>query len=129
MESPRIPLPPGQSGPSELDELLDEELLLDELLLDEELLELDEELLLDELLLELLEELELLLDDELELDELELLEELLELDELELLLLDELLESESSPSGTPPLVYIMTALKYPRYPGSANCMTPTLPSP
>ena len=108
MESPRIPLPPGQSGPSELDELLDEELLLDELLLDEELLELDEELLLDELLLEL--------------------EELL-LDELELLLLDELLESESSPSGTPPLVYIMTALKYPRYPGSANCMTPTLPSP
>ena len=128
MESPRIPLPPGQSGPSELDELLD-----DELLLDEELLELDEELLLDELLLELLDELELLLDDELELDELELLEELLELDELELLLLDELLddelESESSPSGTPPLVYIMTALKYPRYPGSANCMTPTFPSP
>ena len=125
MESPRIPLPPGQSGPSELDELLD-----DELLLDEELLELDEELLLDELLLELLDELlELLLDDELELDELELLEELLELDELELLLLDDELESESSPSGTPPLVYIMTALKYPRYPGSANCMTPTLPSP
>ena len=118
MESPRIPLPPGQSGPSELDELLDEELL-----------ELDEELLLDELLLELLDELELLLDDELELDEFELLEELLELDELELLLLDDELESESSPSGTPPLVYIMTALKYPRYPGSANCMTPTLPSP
>ena len=124
MESPRIPLPPGQSGPSELDELLDDELLLE---LDEELLELDE-LLLDELL-ELLDELELLLDDELELDELELLEELLELDELELLLLDDELESESSPSGTPPLVYIMTALKYPRYPGSANCMTPTLPSP
>ena len=127
MESPKIPLPPGQSGPSELDELLDDELLE----LDEELLELDE-LLLDELLLELLDELELLL-----LDELELQEELLELDELEELLLDELeldellddeLESESSPSGTPPLVYIMTALKYPRYPGSANCMTPTLPS-
>ena len=97
MESPRIPLPPGQSGPSELD---------DELLLDEELLELDElELLLDE---------EPLLDDP-ELDELLLEDELLE----ELELLDEL-ESESSPVGTPPLVYIMTALKYPRYPGSEN---------
>lgn len=132
--------PELEESPPELDDELLLELLLDELdeLLDEES-ELLEELLLDELellldeLLELLDELELLLDDELELDELELLEELLELDELELLLLDELLddelESESSPSGTPPLVYIMTALKYPRYPGSANCMTPTLPSP
>ena len=116
MESPRIPLPPGQSGPSELDELLDDELLLDELLLDEELLELDEELLLDELLLELLDELELLL-----------LDELLELDEEELL--DELLLEESSLSGTPPLVNMMTALKYPRYPGSENCIIPILPSP
>ena len=102
MESPRIPLPPGQSGPSELDEL-DDELLL-ELLLDEEpLLELEDPL--DD---------EPLLDDP-ELDELLLEDELLE----ELELLDEL-ESESSPVGTPPLVYIMTALKYPRYPGSEN---------
>ena len=53
-------------------------------------------------------------------------EELEELDELELL--DEL-ESDSSPSGTPPLVNIITALKYPRYPGSENCIMPTLPSP
>ena len=110
MESPRIPLPPGQSGPSELDDelLLDEELLE----LDDELLELDElELLLDE---EPLLELEDPLDDEPLLDDPEL-DELLE----ELELLDEL-ESESSPVGTPPLVYIMTALKYPRYPGSEN---------
>ena len=114
MERPRIPLPPGQSGPSlelddELEELLELELLLDELL------ELDEELLDDELdeLLEL--EPELLLDDE--------LDELLELE-----LLDEL-ESDSSPSGTSPLVNMITALKYPRYPGSEKCITPTLPSP
>ena len=114
LESPRIPLPPGQSGPSlELDELeLEEEL---ELLLDE-LLELDEELL-EELLPEEELEPELLLDDE--------LEELLELDE-ELL---EELESDSSPSGTPPLVNMITALKYPRYPGSEKCIIPTLPSP
>ena len=115
LERPRIPLPPGQSGPSlELDELeleLEEEL---ELLLDE-LLELDEELLDEELLLEEELEPELLLD-----------EELLELDELELL--DEL-ESDSSPSGTPPLVNMITALKYPRYPGSEKCIIPTLPSP
>ena len=115
MERPRIPLPPGQSGPSlELDELeleLEEEL---ELLLDE-LLELDEELLDEELLLEEELEPELLLD-----------EELLELDELELL--DEL-ESDSSPSGTPPLVNMITALKYPRYPGSEKCIIPTLPLP
>ena len=115
-ESPRIPLPPSQSGPSELDDelLLDEELLE----LDDELLELDElELLLDE---EPLLELEDPLDDEPLLDDPELDELLLE-DELleELELLDEL-ESESSPVGTPPLVYIMTALKYPRYPGSEN---------
>ena len=116
MERPRIPLPPGQSGPSlELDELeLEEEL---ELLLDE-LLELDEELLDEELLPEEELEPELLLDDE--------LDELLELDELELL--DEL-ESDSSPSGTPPLVNIITALKYPRYPGSEKCIIPTLPLP
>lgn len=50
----------------------------------------------------------------------------LELDEEELL--DELLE-ESSLSGTPPLVNMMTALKYPRYPGSENCIMPILPSP
>ena len=100
MESPRIPLPPGQSGPSlELDDELEELLELElELLLDDELLELDDELLDEELLLE----------DELELDD--ELEELLELDEE---LLDEL-ESDSSPSGTPPLVNIITALKYPR---------------
>ena len=117
MERPRIPLPPGQSGPSlELDELeleLEEEL---ELLLDE-LLELDDELPDDELLPEEELEPELLLDDE--------LEELLELDE-ELL---EELESDSSPSGTPPLVNMITALKYPRYPGSEKCIIPTLPSP
>lgn len=117
-ESPRIPPPPGQSGPSlELLELDDDE----ELLLDDEL----------ELLLELLE-----LDPELdELPEPELddpepeeeLDELLELDEEELL--DELLLEESSLSGTPPLVNMMTALKYPRYPGSENCIIPILPSP
>ena len=57
MDRPRIPLPPGQSGPSlELDDELEELLELElELLLDE-LLELDEELLDEELLLE--EELE-----------------------------------------------------------------------
>lgn len=112
-ESPRIPLPPGQSGPSlELLELDDNE----ELLLDDEL----------ELLLELLEP---ELDDPLELDPEpeEELDELLELDEEELL--DELLLEESSLSGTPPLVNMMTALKYPRYPGSENCIIPILPSP
>ena len=104
-ESPRIPLPPGQSGPSlELLELDDDE----ELLLDDEL-----ELLEPEL------------DDPLELDP--ELDELLELDEEELL--DELLLEESSLSGTPPLVNMMTALKYPRYPGSENCIIPILPSP
>jgi hypothetical protein len=55
------------------------------------------------------------------------LDELLELDEEELL--DELLLEESSLSGTPPLVNMMTALKYPRYPGSENCIIPILPSP
>ena len=125
-ESPRIPLPPGHSGPSlELLELDDDE----ELLLDDEL----------ELLLELLEpELDDPLELDPELDELpepelddpepeEELDELLELDEEELL--DELLLEESSLSGTPPLVNMMTALKYPRYPGSENCIIPILPSP
>lgn len=125
-ESPRIPLPPGQSGPSlELLELDDDE----ELLLDDE----------PELLLELLEpELDDPLELDPELDELpepelddpepeEELDELLELDEEELL--DELLLEESSLSGTPPLVNMMTALKYPRYPGSENCIIPILPSP
>ena len=104
-ESPRIPLPPGQSGPSL--ELLEPEL--------DDPLELDPEL--DEL-------------PEPELDDPEPeeeLDELLELDEEELL--DELLLEESSLSGTPPLVNMMTALKYPRYPGSENCIIPILPSP
>lgn len=122
-ESPRIPLPPGQSGPSlellELDD--DEELLLDdelELLLELLEPELDDPLELDPELDEPEPEEELLPEDE--------LDELLELDEEELL--DELLE-ESSLSGTPPLVNMMTALKYPRYPGSENCIMPILPSP
>lgn len=99
MESPKIPLPPGQSG-SSLE------------LLDEELLELEEELLLDDEL-ELLEE--LLLDDDPEPELLDpepeelLPDEELELEEL-LELLDEL-ESDSSPVGTPPSVNMITALK------------------
>lgn len=120
-ESPRIPLPPGQSGPSlELLELDDEELLLDDEL---ELLEpeLDDPLELDPELDELPEP---------ELDDPEPEEELLPEDELdEEELLDELLLEESSLSGTPPLVNMMTALKYPRYPGSENCIMPILPSP
>lgn len=89
-ESPRIPLPLGQSGPSD---------------------ELEELLLLEELELELLLELPLLDEDEPDDEE---LPELL-LDELELELLDDELSEllESSLSGGLPEVFISTNLKYP----------------
>ena len=97
-DKPRIPLPPGKSGPSELEELQEE-------LLEELLLPLEE--LPEELELPLPEELDPLPLDELLPDDDE--EELL----LELLLLElsELLESSSS--GALPEVFIRTSLKYP----------------